>query len=66
VDVNLFFPGTGGAGAAAEARKVCASCPVTARCLEHAMSVPELFGVWAGTTERERQAMRRLARRRAA
>lgn len=41
------------------ARENCARCPVTTECLEHALAVPEAFGVWAGMTPKER---RRLVR----
>ncbi|MBW8805850.1 MAG: WhiB family transcriptional regulator [Catenulisporales bacterium] len=47
------------------AKKVCASCPVRVECLRFAMSGPEQFGVWGGTTRRER-AIRRRRRRIAA
>ena len=36
------------------AKKVCAACPVQAECLRFADSSPEKFGVWGGTTQRER------------
>ncbi|MFC7598131.1 WhiB family transcriptional regulator [Terrabacter sp. GCM10028922] len=36
------------------ARRVCASCPVRQQCLEHALRVPETFGIWGGTTPTER------------
>jgi WhiB family redox-sensing transcriptional regulator len=39
---------------------ICNRCPVQAACLDYALSVPWLRGVWGGTTEQERQAMRRL------
>lgn len=41
------------------AKKVCLSCPVRRRCHEHAMSVPERRGVWAGLGETERAALLR-------
>jgi WhiB family transcriptional regulator, redox-sensing transcriptional regulator len=39
----------------AVAKRVCAQCPVRQACLEHALSVPEQFGIWGGMTELERQ-----------
>lgn len=39
------------------AKAVCAACPVMQRCLQHAMSVPESFGIWGGTTPSERSRM---------
>ena len=37
---------------------VCAGCPVRQQCLEHALAVPEMFGVWGGATESERGRLR--------
>jgi WhiB family redox-sensing transcriptional regulator len=34
--------------------KVCNTCPVKQACLDHALSVPEIFGVWGGMTEEQR------------
>ena len=45
------------------AKKVCAACPVQAECLRFAESGPEVFGVWGGTTQRERTARRKRRRR---
>jgi WhiB family redox-sensing transcriptional regulator len=39
----------------AAAKRVCEQCPVRAACLEHALAVPEQFGIWGGMTEIERQ-----------
>jgi WhiB family transcriptional regulator, redox-sensing transcriptional regulator len=50
----------------AEARKICARCPVRAECLSHALAVPEAYGVWGGMSEEERAAERRRRRRSAA
>jgi WhiB family redox-sensing transcriptional regulator len=44
------------------AKKVCARCPVRTPCLDYALRNDERFGVWGGTTERER---RRLKKERA-
>jgi WhiB family redox-sensing transcriptional regulator len=57
VDPELFFPERGSDGA--EAKKVCATCPVAEQCLEHALVTGEKFGVWGGASERERRKMRR-------
>lgn len=48
----------------AQAKAVCASCPVRRECLEHALTVREPYGVWGGATEHERAEIR-AARRRA-
>lgn len=39
----------------AEAKAVCAGCPVVEQCLTHALSVPEEYGVWGGLTPEERK-----------
>ena len=38
----------------ARAKLICADCPVLARCRDHALSVPEAWGIWGATTPRER------------
>jgi WhiB family redox-sensing transcriptional regulator len=52
-----FFRPFGAEGGAAKA--ICAQCDVRPECLQHALADPELRGVWGGTSERERQRMRR-------
>jgi WhiB family redox-sensing transcriptional regulator len=37
-----------------EAKAVCKGCPVIAKCLNHALSVPEAYGVWGGLSADER------------
>jgi WhiB family redox-sensing transcriptional regulator len=39
---------------------LCATCPVRDECLDYALEARERYGVWGGTTEKER---RRLVRR---
>ena len=53
---DLFFPGRG--VPITDARRVCATCPVKAECLDYAITNGETIGVWGGTSERERRAMR--------
>jgi len=60
VDPELFYPDTG--QPAAPAKNICRACEVRTDCLSWAMANGELFGVWGGTTERERKAMRRVRR----
>ena len=43
------------------AKAVCATCPVRAQCLDHAVSVGERYGVWGGLTADERLTWRRTA-----
>jgi WhiB family redox-sensing transcriptional regulator len=33
---------------------ICNTCPVKQACLDHALSVPEIYGVWGGMTEEQR------------
>jgi WhiB family transcriptional regulator, redox-sensing transcriptional regulator len=39
----------------AEARLVCAGCPVRVECLAYALEQGERFGVWGGATRDERR-----------
>jgi len=39
--------------------KICRSCPVIEQCLNHALSIPEYFGVWGGMTADERNSILR-------
>ncbi|MEU8764756.1 WhiB family transcriptional regulator [Streptomyces sp. NPDC048659] len=68
-DPDLFFPVGDGARAlfqAAEAKAICRGCPFQNACLEGALQRGEEFGVWGGTDERDRRAMRRVAARKSA
>jgi WhiB family redox-sensing transcriptional regulator len=56
---ETFFPSDG--VGVLEAQKICATCPVQARCLEYALRNRVEHGVWGGHSERSR---RRLARER--
>lgn len=44
----------------AVALAICGICPVQEDCLDHAMETNERFGVWGGTTERQRRKLRRF------
>jgi WhiB family redox-sensing transcriptional regulator len=55
----MFFPERG--ESTADAKGVCAICPVQASCLDHAMATRERFGIWGGTSERERRRLRSAA-----
>jgi WhiB family transcriptional regulator, redox-sensing transcriptional regulator len=59
VDPDIFYPVSD--EDAADAKAICAMCPVGEACLEWALSTRERDGVWGGATERER---RRIIRRR--
>lgn len=41
-----------------EAKAVCDSCPIRYLCLDWAVAIPGLEGLWAGTTPPERRRMR--------
>jgi WhiB family redox-sensing transcriptional regulator len=65
VESELFFP-VGVTGPAvpqiAAAKAVCARCAVRAECLEFAIVTNQEYGVWGGTSEEERRALRRAWR----
>lgn len=58
-DPELFFAAD--EASVERAKLVCADCPVRRPCLETALAVNEMHGVWGGMAEGER---RRLIRRR--
>jgi len=64
-DPELFFP-VGTSGPALEqierARAICMQCEVREECLEWALASGQDAGVWGGTSEEERKAMRRSRR----
>ena len=61
---DLFYPPSGGETSQnrelreARARAICAQCAVRSQCLEFALSRNE-YGIWGGTTERERHALKK-------
>jgi WhiB family redox-sensing transcriptional regulator len=67
VDPDLFFP-VGVTGPAvpqiAAAKAVCGTCAVQTQCLEFAITTNQEYGVWGGTSEEERRALRRAWRAR--
>jgi WhiB family redox-sensing transcriptional regulator len=62
VDPELFFPETGQVPQAAAAKQVCAGCAVRGPCLQAALHGPQArddhTGIFAGTTARQRVALR--------
>jgi WhiB family transcriptional regulator, redox-sensing transcriptional regulator len=70
-DPDLFFP-VGTTGPAIEqidnAKTVCQACDVQSTCLEYALVTNQDSGIWGGTSEEERRALRRqwVARQRKA
>ncbi|MFI0240347.1 WhiB family transcriptional regulator [Streptomyces sp. NPDC016845] len=64
MDPDLFFPIGNSTGFAVlvqidEAKEVCRTCPVARQCLRWAMDAGAVDGIWGGTTEEERRAVRR-------
>lgn len=51
VDLELFFPRKG----ERPARSICARCPVQPECLDEALDARIRWGIWGGTTERDRR-----------
>lgn len=61
-DPELFFPVTSRGPALrqlARAKAICECCAVRPQCLEFALETGQNFGIWGGTSEDERQTMRR-------
>jgi WhiB family redox-sensing transcriptional regulator len=57
VDPDIFFPERG--ASTREAKAICAACKVKTECLNYALDNGEKFGIWGGTSERERRRLRR-------
>lgn len=60
---NFFFPQQGNK-AAREVKKFCEGCPVKETCLQYGLN--ETHGVWGGTSETERRAIRKRLKERGA
>ena len=64
-DPEAFFPDKGMANTSWEemrmAKNICKACPYKTPCLDWAIDNRE-FGIWGGTTERERRPLRRSRR----
>jgi len=63
-DAELFFAPDGKTTDArqrreAAAKLICEGCPVRSRCLSWSLEMREPEGIWGGTTEEERRALRR-------
>lgn len=70
-DPDAWFPQESQQAVAAAAKRICAACPVTAECLEHALSGADTWrgittGIWGGTTPRQRARIRRQRKQAAA
>jgi len=61
-DPDLFFAPR--ARAERRAKEICADCPVQTPCLDYALSIGVEFGIWGGTTGKERRTLLRRPRSR--
>lgn len=52
---DLFFPERG--QSTRQAREICATCPALDPCLEYALGNRIRFGIWGGTSPRQRRGM---------
>ena len=61
-DPELFFPISDSGKSleqVAEAKAICAGCPVRRECLAFALRTGQVYGIWGGTTTHERAIARR-------
>lgn len=66
-DPRLFFHPEGARGPSktkreAQALAYCTACPVLSECREQALTSREIYGVWGGLTEDDRERLRSQAR----
>lgn len=57
-DPELWFPDKG--GSSEQARALCRTCPFVTPCLQYALDNRIRWGIWGGTSERERRKMLRV------
>lgn len=60
---ELFFPSRGRNATLREAKQICEGCPVVAECRAQALANAEHFGIWGGTSDRQRRLLRRQMKR---
>lgn len=58
--MGLFYPSKKSDVSIKIAKRICAKCPVRAKCLSFALQNSNEEGIWGGTTEEERDVMRVL------
>lgn len=59
-EVTVFFPDAGDSVGIAEAKEICAACPVSGECLSYAVETNQTEGIWGGATWGERRRLRRI------
>ena len=63
VDSDVFFPASEeDEQAVAQAKAICAECPVQEACLQYALATNQSAGVWGGLDAGDRRRMRRRIR----
>jgi WhiB family redox-sensing transcriptional regulator len=50
-DPEIFYPEQGQTNK--DAKRICAQCPIRARCLEVALANGERFGIWGGLSDKD-------------
>ncbi|MBT1162801.1 WhiB family transcriptional regulator [Bifidobacterium sp. SO1] len=63
-DPDMFYPMPNDWKTIVEAKLICASCPVSAECLEQALDGGEQYGIWGGLDPEERRTLLRRKRQR--
>lgn len=58
-DPEVFHAGKGDKAGVAAARAICRPCEVKAECLTYALQIDDRHGIWAGTTPKQRSALRK-------
>jgi WhiB family redox-sensing transcriptional regulator len=58
-DPDIFFPGSGFRNTADAALEYCAKCPVTAQCLDYAVTNSMKTGIWGGMGPDQRKEYKR-------
>jgi hypothetical protein len=61
IDPAIFFPERG--EDQKEVKAICSGCPVKEDCLDYALRNHERNGIWGGTSEKQRVALRRKRRK---
>lgn len=57
-DGDAFYAEGPGGQVSSAVLNVCAACPVAQACLDHALTFPERFGIWGGTSPLQRARMK--------